>query len=1473
MASLLDIFKKNVSNATTKASSLISPFIQRAQTLPQQVKALPVLYKQQMAKPLPPPPPPLIPKKIQQQVVKKVAPVVQKTGQILQKFPSVLPKNRPYASGFTEAVVEYGVGDTIRSAGRTIERASKGQFGKGNLGNKLEDYGNLAQVMPFGGIFGKTSKLEKYFPKAKSALESKTIQHVVNNFPEVKNNYLNRVIQRFGNTNVVSADEAKHVIPGFNGMNASDYHEASSGFAKALYNEMLQAKKKIGNNTVMFMSGGTGSGKTTALRVANIDTKAYPIIYDTNLSGLDSSTKKITDALDSGYNVEVNYVQRHPVTAFTEGVLPRVRTEGRVVSIPEHIERHDQAFSTLQKLKQKFGDRININYIDNTGERQSAHVTTLDNLPKYNYNSSELKGVLNERLNQAVQAGKITEQEAQAIRGTSFKDSGSLSSRSKEFRDASEHINSHINPDSSPNFFQKGKQAISNFTSEFKTKFVDKFAPIEDTINKIEKKYSLSIPKTQDPRMLYNRVLGSTSIATQALKQNLAPVLKTVGNKNIDEFDRYLAARHALDVGQRGIKTGLDLTKAKTYVDALAPKYEQQAQQITQYTQKILKFAADNGLIASENYQKLIDKYPNYVPLQRVFDELENAVKSPISPSIASVNRQTIVRRLKGSEREIQSPLNSIFQKTFEAFDQVERNRLGQALVNLRLYPGFEEIIKKIKPDMALVAREGEKDIFRPSMFPPKNKNVIEVFENGVKKYYEVPKEIADTAKGLNAEQLGLIGKILSYPSRVFRATTTSANLPFATYNLIRDQLTAFLNSNGAGVRNTILHPGNFVESFFDAIGEGGEFKNYLSSGGGGTNFLAQGKNQYKATISDLAKGKGAKIFSTVTNPTKWLSTLEDAISTAENLTRTQQFRATRQGLKSKGIVNPFDMPTADILDALKAGRETTVDFGKMGTWGKVLNSAFVYLNAGIQGTRTVTNAFKKNPLGTTFKTVAALYLPVAMTTAWNTATPDRKKAFEDIPAWEKNNSIIILPPNPVKDSKGNYIGAIKIPMPQTYSALTIPIREAITYLANANPQKIQDTLLQTLGGYSPVDFSSAGALMSRAVPTALQPVIENYTNKKLFTGQDIVPRDQQQLSPEMQVGNKPSFTITEIGKKLGIAPAHLQNLVAGYGGAVSMQVLNAIDTALNKAGVAPDDQIGGENVAENLFRRFMSVKGGNTENTSYAEMDRFAQQAKDRLYTEKKNAEDIYTKLKEAPQEQRQQLFDDALKNGKITENNIDTILKMFDEEQAKITGSDKYLKSISPPERASYITKKIQQMPTNEEKAKYIEGLVTKGILTDETIDEIINSATAPEETSTPKVQSWNQFQDIATQIADAEGFPSSVLLGQAAVETGRSPSKAPKNNWFGIKGSGSGGSSTQNTKEAIGGVLSPTTGTFAGYQTVEDSIHAYISWVKENVPDYEDIKENPTLLIKRIKQAGYATDPNYLAKVTGTPEFNSY
>lgn len=127
-------------------------------------------------------------------------------------------------------------------------------------------------------------------------------------------------------------------------------------------------------------------------------------------------------------------------------------------------------------------------------------------------------------------------------------------------------------------------------------------------------------------------------------------------------------------------------------------------------------------------------------------------------------------------------------------------------------------------------------------------------------------------------------------------------------------------------------------------------------------------------------------------------------------------------------------------------------------------------------------------------------------------------------------------------------------------------------------------------------------------------------------------------------------------------------------------------------------------------------------------------------------------------------------------------------------------------------------------------------------------------------------------AIEVGKATGVDPRIIVAQAALETGWGKS-APNNNYFGIKSHGKSGGETFSTKEVINGKTVTIQDSFRSFESPEDSVRGYGSFLMEN-PRYKAMREGGSLeeQVRLLGRSGYATDPKYADKIysiaTGLP-----
>lgn len=138
---------------------------------------------------------------------------------------------------------------------------------------------------------------------------------------------------------------------------------------------------------------------------------------------------------------------------------------------------------------------------------------------------------------------------------------------------------------------------------------------------------------------------------------------------------------------------------------------------------------------------------------------------------------------------------------------------------------------------------------------------------------------------------------------------------------------------------------------------------------------------------------------------------------------------------------------------------------------------------------------------------------------------------------------------------------------------------------------------------------------------------------------------------------------------------------------------------------------------------------------------------------------------------------------------------------------------------------------------------------------------------------------FQDKLTAHAEeasrTTGIPAKFMLGQAALESGwgkhviRTADGGTSHNLFGIKATGGWKGKTVDavTTEYVNGVAQKRVEKFRAYDSYADSFRDYAKLLRDN-PRYEKVLANASDVkgfAQGLQRAGYATDPNYAAKLT--------
>lgn len=307
---------------------------------------------------------------------------------------------------------DYGMADSL------LNVAFGGLFGAGlhSVGGAVSDgvrhFRDSASEIPRGNLSG----IDRVYETRLAREVEKNIDAAIAKYGEIEGSEGGKIL---------NTDLARELSADYRAdrTRSAAVHEPASYLVKQIYERRL-AEPAAPNERVIFSGGGTGAGKTTGFEAAaKVDPtlRDAKIIYDTNLNGLESSVKKIDQALASGRDVDILFTYRDPVDALKHGALPRAMRMGRTVPLEEHAKTHVGSLDTLRELQQRYADndRVTISVLDNNHGKGGAKLSSVEALPRLDYNS--VLGDLNAALETEFAAGKISRT---VFEGTKAKGSG-----------------------------------------------------------------------------------------------------------------------------------------------------------------------------------------------------------------------------------------------------------------------------------------------------------------------------------------------------------------------------------------------------------------------------------------------------------------------------------------------------------------------------------------------------------------------------------------------------------------------------------------------------------------------------------------------------------------------------------------------------------------------------------------------------------------------------------------------------------------------------------------------------------------------------------------------------------------------------------------------------------------------------------------------------------------------------------------
>lgn len=596
-------------------------------------------------------------------------------------------------------------------------------------------------------------------------------------------------------------------------------------------------------------------------------------------------------------------------------------------------------------------------------------------------------------------------------------------------------------------------------------------------------------------------------------------------------------------VEKQGLKPvfGYDVTAddsqtAAQLLEAKNPEFKEWAKEVYKYSDDLIRYRVEAGLITPEFANALKKRYPHYIPTFR--EEGTNSKRARSARRNGGIVVSNAIGRAVGSDGVLLPLHTALSRKTVSTMRNAGLNQFGLALVreydrNAKAAEKYIWNVAESEYTPTEAAIESDED------YKPVFENVFSVKDNG--KVYDITMDEGLTAamKAFEPDRFASYGaaKAMKKLNDLFKALCTGYNPFFMIRNGVRDWQDAGFYSTDWKTWEKMYW------SAWNQIRKNGEiWQQYKALGGSYASMLDYTTGMVKEPKNAL--GKAAARY----------ESFGQAIEAAPRLAEFMTILANKGGSKTVDGVKTGKFTQSDLMEAMLGAADITTNFARGGSVTKALNRYLVpFLNPSIQGfDKFIRNATETRSV----KAAASLILKAALINLppllLNGLMHGDDDDWDDIPASTKANYYLI--------NAGKLFGNgywIKIPKGRAIAVLST----AAVY--TQEKQKGED-----------VKFSDVfEVIKSNIAPTDIfnQNIATAWTQAKLtnpdnpgttWYGGNIESDRLQNYRPEDRYDEKTDELSKAIGKLFKVSPKKVNYLLDQYTGVIGDLLLPLITPA-----------------------------------------------------------------------------------------------------------------------------------------------------------------------------------------------------------------------------------------------------------------------------------------------------------------------
>ena len=598
-------------------------------------------------------------------------------------------------------------------------------------------------------------------------------------------------------------------------------------------------------------------------------------------------------------------------------------------------------------------------------------------------------------------------------------------------------------------------------------------------------------------------------------------------------------------VEKQGLKPvfGYDVTAddsqtAAQLLEAKNPEFKEWAKEVYKYSDDLIRYRVEAGLITPEFANALKKRYPHYIPTFR--EEGTNSKRARSARRNGGIVVSNAIGRAVGSDGVLLPLHTALSRKTVSTMRNAGLNQFGLALV--REYDGNTKAAEKYIWNVAEseytpteAAIESDED------YKPVFENVFSVKDNG--RAYDITMDEGLTAamKAFEPDKFASYGaaKAMKKLNDLFKALCTGYNPFFMVRNLARDMQDAGFYSTDSATWAKMF------PSAWTQIAKNGEiWQQYKALGGSYASMLDYTTGMVKEPKNAL--GKAAARY----------ESLGQAIEAAPRLAEFMTILANKGGSKTVDGVKTGKFTQSDLMEAMLGAADITTNFARGGSVTKALNRYLVpFLNPSIQGfdkfLRNATETRSVKAAGSLILKAALMGIAPALLNALAYRDDDE---WDDIPANTKANYYLI--------NAGKLFGDgywIKIPKGRAIAVLSTAAvygKEKI----DGEDVKFSDVFEVIKSNIAPTD------IFNQNIATAwTQAKLTNPDNPgTTWYGGNIESDRLQNYRPEDRYDEKTDELSKAIGKLFKVSPKKVNYLLDQYSGVIGDILLPLMTPATN---------------------------------------------------------------------------------------------------------------------------------------------------------------------------------------------------------------------------------------------------------------------------------------------------------------------